>query len=329
MNFYVRAEQTGPFSEFNPDSSEFDALVLRIAQEVYALLQELRTRLLAPPPDLAVYVAAVSSNLESWRTRVVNELTAWNCRVYPEASLPPEAARAPEALAPKLSASVISKSLSSCSVSVHCIGSKRGITPEDETLPIDLLQLTCARSAQIDRIVCQIEQPHAALEELLKPKESQAYDELILPATTDVLLQFLEDRIASLRKTGTGTSGDLKTVYVVCSSSGWNDALRLKQCLEAERRFAAILPLRDVDDASVRLRDHRATLKSCQAVVVYWGTESTSWFREQQREVIGARQKRRSKPLPALCLSSSSQANPAANNLPGLPLQEISALGAC
>jgi hypothetical protein len=66
-------------------------------------------------------------------------------------------------------------------------------------------------------------------------------------------------------------------------------------------------------------------LKSCEAVLVYWGALSpASWFREQQREVIGARKKRRTKLLPALCLSSSPYADPAADTLPGLPLQLIS-----
>jgi hypothetical protein len=314
--FYSRSEQTGPFSEFHPTSPEFDAKVLDLSQVIYALLRDLRTRLLAPPPDVAVYVAAVSSDLENWRTRVVDELTAWNCRVYPEASL-----------VSNLSVSVINESLSSCSVSIHCVGSRRGITPEDETLPIDLLQLTRARSAQIDRIVCQTGEPHPALGELLQSTTSKSREELIRPTTADVLLQFLEDRVGSMRKERPDTLGDVRTVYVICSPCEWSDALRLKQCLEAERRFAAILPIRDVNDASVRLRDHRATLKSCQAVVVYWGAmSSVSWFREQQREVIGARQKRRTKPLPALCLSSSPQANPAADTLPDLPLQQISNL---
>ena len=55
--------------------------MLDLSQEVYALLQELRPRLLAPPPDLGVYVASVSSDLEPWRTCLIDQLTGWNCRV--------------------------------------------------------------------------------------------------------------------------------------------------------------------------------------------------------------------------------------------------------
>jgi hypothetical protein len=311
--FYQRSEQTGRFTEFHPSSPEFDALILELSQEVYDILQRLRARFLAPRPDLTVYAAAVSSDLEPWRAKAVDQLQAWDCRVSPEA-LP----------ASQLSKAAITESLSACSLSVHCVGPKRGITPEDEVLPIDLLQLECARTSQVNRIVCQIGQPHAAVEEALKRPTLQGSEELIRPATIDVLLQVLEDRVGTLRKAGATTAGNLPTVYVVCNLAEWNDALNLKQCLEAEGHFAAVLPIREVDDASVRLRDHRATLKTCQAVLVYWGaTSEESWFREQQREVIGVRQKRRTSPLPAVCLSSSPHADPAAYNRPDLPFQQV------
>src|SRR3954470_24235180 len=86
----------------------------------------------------------------------------------------------PEApLASQLSASAISEYLSQCSVSIHCVGPRRGMTPEDETLPIDQLQLIRARMAQVDRIVCQTGEPHAAMAELLKAATSQRSEELI------------------------------------------------------------------------------------------------------------------------------------------------------
>ncbi len=207
--FYRRDAQTGYFSEFHPTSAEFADLVLRLAQELYDVLQQLRTRALSRQPDLTVYVAAVTSDLESWRTRVVDELAAWNCRVYPEAP------RASE-----LSKATIVESLGASSLSVHCVhcvGARRGITLEDETLPIDLLQLACARTTQISRIVCQIGQPHPAVEEALKQATTHGSEDLIRPATPDVLLQFLEDRVRKLRKAGVTTPANLPTVYVVCS----------------------------------------------------------------------------------------------------------------
>jgi hypothetical protein len=249
--FYRRSEQSSRFTELHPSSPEFDALVLDLSQEVYSLLNELRPRLLAPPPDLGVYVASVSSDLEPWRTRVIDQLNGWNCRVLCQSES-----------VTQLSADLIHKALEGCTFSVHLVGPKRGIIPEDETLPIDLLQLASARSAQIDRIVCHVGQPHAGWQELPKPESPNGNEDLVRPATPDDLLQFLEDRIGSLRKTGTGGTGDLPVVYVVCNQSDWNDALRLKKCLEADQHCAAILPIRDVDDASVRLRDHHATLKS-------------------------------------------------------------------
>jgi hypothetical protein len=314
--FYRRDAQTGHFSEFHPTSPEFDRLIQEISQEVYDILQQLRMRALSRQPDFTLYVAAVSSDLESWRMRLVDELAAWNCRVYPEVPL-----------ASRLSKATIAESLDASSLSIHCVGPRRGITLEEETLPIDLLQLACARATEISRIVCQIGQPHPALEEALTQATTHGSEDLIRPPTPDVLLQFVEDRVASLRRAGVTAPEALPTVYVVCSLSEWDDALRLKSCLEADRRFAAVLPIREVDDKNVRRRDHRDTLKNCQAALVYWGEKSSeSWFREEQREVINARLKRRTKPLPALCLSSPPRTEAEAYNRPDLPLQQVSDL---
>jgi hypothetical protein len=312
--FYMRSEQTGRFSEFHPSSPEFDARVLDLAQEIYSQLQELRNRALAPPPDMSVYVASVTSDLASWRTQLVDQLVAWNCRVPPE----------PMSVA-ELSTSAIQARLDDCAVSIHLIGSKRGIIPEDEELSVDLLQLSCARALEVDRIVCHVGTPHNGWQNLPKIPVVRGKEDLI--TSPDNLLQLIEDRIGSLRKAGRERDSVLPTVYIVCNPSEFDDALRLKKCLESEEPCAAMLPIREVDDARVRLMDHRRTLKECEAVVIYWGAaSSSSWFREQQREVIGARKKRRSRQMPVLCLTSSPHANAEADTLPGLPLQRISGL---
>lgn len=114
---------------------------------------------------------------------------------------------------------------------------------------------------------------------------------------------------------------------MICSPDEREDALVLKYCLENESRFAAILPIRDADDGKTRLNDHRGWLKTCQAALVYWGESSDeAWFREQQREIIGAQLKRKNRPLRALCLALSGRADRAANSLPNLPLQKITSV---
>jgi hypothetical protein len=312
--FYQRSEQTGRFSEFHPSEPEFDRKVLDLAQTVQSNLTKLRARLLAPPSDLGVYVASVTSGLAPWRTRVIDQLSAWNCRVSSE----------PVSVA-QLSTASIHESLQSCAFSIHLIGPQKGMVPEDESLPIDLLQLACARSARMDRIICHVGQPHSGWQDLPKAEGIQGREDLI--TNPEDLLQLVEDRIGNLRKRGSGATGNLPTVYVICSPQEFEDAIRLKNCLEAEQQCAATLPLREVDDARVRLKDHRETLKECESVLIYWGNASDAiWFRQQQREVIGARKKRRAGKLPALCLASSPYANPEVDARPDLPLKQILSL---
>lgn len=309
FDFYQRSDQSNYYTEVHPNSSEFSAKVLEIAQEVYEVLKRLRERLLAPLPDISIYVAAVGPELRPWREQVVNQLSAWNCRVVPE-----------EPDIDRLSKAAIDQSLLDCSLSVHWVGS-------DTTVPLDMLQLTTARSKSLERIVCEIKAPPAALQELLNADSLNNHEERIRSSAPDVLLQYLEDRVAAFRRTPVRVIGDAPLVYVVCCSADRAAAVQLKQCLEAQSCFAARLPIRDVEDESLRLRDHRESLKLCQAVLIYWGASgSEAWFREQQRELIGVRVKRKNRPLAALCLACSPKADPASDSLPWLPVQPVSSV---
>jgi hypothetical protein len=291
--FYRRSEETGRFREFHPTSPEFDEKLNEMAQDVWDLLSRLKTRALTPARNLAIYVAITTSDLQDWRDPIVQQLTAWNCRVLPESPLP----TASEALR-----AAIDEALGACVLSVHCLGPKVGFTAEDEVNPIDVLQLLHARAKGLERLVFQAPSLHNLAQQVSQTVQGKGFEESLKPLTIDVLLQALEDRVKALRAAPTFAS-TLPTVYVVCAPSEWDDALRLKSCLEANRRFAALLPIRDVDDERVRLRHHREDLKSSDAVVVYWGRAGESWFRDQFRELIGARKKRRNTALPALCLS--------------------------
>lgn len=85
-----------------------------------------------------------------------------------------------------------------------------------------------------------------------------------------------------------------------------------------------VRPIEEVDDESQRFNDHQDTLQDCEALLIYWGTGSPlKWYRDQVRDVIGARKKRSSRQLPALCVATSPHANPVRDARPDLPLQQI------
>jgi hypothetical protein len=304
-DFYTRPTPASHYAELHHTSAEYSGLLLEMAQEIYDLLKVLHTHGAARPPDISIYAAGVSPQLRASRERIVNQLLAWNCRVVGEAD------------AEGLSKEAIDQMLRSCSVSVHWVGS-------DTAHALEMLQLTCARSLSLERIVCEVREPSSALPVFLNVKSPHGQEERIGSSTPDVLLQYLEDRIRSLRKAPERASDDPPLVYVVCDPAELDAAIQLKQCLETEKGVAALLPIRDVDDESLRLRDHREWLKSCQAVLIWWGASGPeSWFREQQRELIGARLKRKRRPLPALCVASSPKADPSIHSLPGLPVRRV------
>jgi hypothetical protein len=159
----------------------------------------------------------------------------------------------------------------------------------------------------------------SALERGVEPEER------ITPGRIDILLQTLEDRIRSL-SAAPSSGGALPTVFVMCDICEWDVALRIKACLEAERQFAALLPIRDVDDERVRIRDLRETLKIADAVVVYWGIAREEWFRDQFREIISVQKRRRRRPLLAICLSSPPDPARQQYRRPDLPFAQVSNL---
>jgi hypothetical protein len=174
----------------------------------------------------------------------------------------------------------------------------------------------------VDRMVFQTGPLHSALKSVFEAQGATGVEERITAPRIDVLLQALEDRIRSLRASPPGELA-LPKVFVICDLSEWDVALRLKACLEADRRYAALLPIRDVDDERIRIRDLRETLKTSDAVLVYWGAARESWFRDQFRELIAAQKKRRGKRLPSLCVSSPPDPTRDHFRLPDLPFEQV------
>jgi hypothetical protein len=317
-DFYRHNRQTSRFDELHPSSSDFQTLVLEIAQEIFDLLKELRDkRSRIPSPDLSIYLAAAApgSICAEWRERVATELTgACNCRVLPENPDPDQ-----------LSKAAINALLRECDLTLHW-------ATASATELTDKLQWECALALPLKRVVCEVSLAGSPLPapEWLKERPADPNTpvaERIRASAPDQLIQYFEDFVKWRRQTPERSPDQLPLVYVICALDEFDDALVLKQCLESDNRFAAVLPIREADDGKTRLSDHRSWLRTCQAALVYWGgATKENWFREQQREIIAMQVKRKGRPLRAICLALSANADPTANSLPNFPLQRIARL---
>ena len=243
-----------------------------------------------------MYVATVTADLEERRSQIVRQFSAWNCRVLPEENtLPPASAE----LRP-----ILDSHLSQCIFAVHVVSAQRGIIPDGEEQSVIVLQYERARDRGLEQIVWipKDSEPHSTFRSALE-KGIQTGLDLLESANIDDLIQLLEERInSSLSLARAGISNTLRSIYVVCHPGDWDSAYRLKECLESQQ-WTVWYPIRQLEDASMRLRDHQQRLKSSHAVLLYWGRAKESWFRESLGELIVARQKRRKRPLPIVCLS--------------------------
>ena len=306
------------FTETDQASPEFRAALLTIAQEVFDLLTDLRQKRAteAAAPTLTVYLTAAPPNTPAarWRARLANELTgARNCRVLPEDPDPDN-----------LSKAATNAFLKDCDLSVHWATASLAST--------DHLQFECALALPVQRIVFEVAPPGqpAPSPDVLsaKPTASSHFrDERPRASAPDEVIQFFEELIKARQKTtpAAPSSSPIETslVYVVCAPGEMDDALVLKQCIEAEPGYSVILPPTNTDDGSTLLKDLRDWLDMCHAAVLFWGSASETVFRDEQRHVIAALTRRKGQAFTAFCLASCTTANPAIHNLPILPLERI------
>jgi hypothetical protein len=150
-------------------------------------------------------------------------------------------------------------------------------------------------------------------------------DERIRATAPDEIVQYFEEFIKARREAPVEVADDSPSlVYVICSPDEMDEGVLLKQCVESEHGFSAVLPISAADDGKTLLREHRRSLNFCQFAILYWGDLSKElWFREQQREIIAALTRRKGRGFQALCLASTDGADPARHSLPIIPLKRV------
>src|SRR6185503_2661435 len=124
FEFYARNEQTQHFREFDPASLEFRAQLDALAQDIVHSLNVLRDHRASRSTQLAVYVAATSSDLDHERQELVKQIADWGYSVLPTS---------PSALLECSDCrSEIDSTLANSILTVHLVSDKRGVIPESE-----------------------------------------------------------------------------------------------------------------------------------------------------------------------------------------------------
>jgi TIR domain len=297
--FFEKNPQTGRYDHYLPKEHEFEKRIDQLAQDIQAMLETVAAAA-AQPARRTIYVAEVSGDLQSDRTKVSDQLTAWGYRVVPALPLPTESPALRDAIEP---------ALAEAALSVHLFSDKRGTIPDNEEKSIPAIQYEMAAEKNLERVVWipPGTKPHASIDALLQAGAAQRLERIEGGQNIEDLKDILAAKLKGLDERASAAPGEKLNVYVVCDrqdnpfsddASDRDQALQLKSYLDG-RGYCVWFPPGNVSDQSDRDEDHLETLKLSHAVILYWGVAQERWFRGTLRALTKVRTERRDRPFAA------------------------------
>jgi hypothetical protein len=304
FEFFELDAETGRIREF--DETFGPVLKQRFFERVYdlaydgcqvlSLLKQVRTRDVpsaAPDPNRRwVYLATTTSDVADERDRIKRELLERGHVVLPDAPLP-ILARDVETL--------VRDCLAKCTIAIHLLGQRYGVTPEDssESIPALQVRLTADPACRPDlvRLIWMPGDGESADERqrafVLRVQEDPALQHRaeIIEGNLNLLKKGLIRRLAppeqkpKLTAPACSTSGAPK-LYLICDPKDEAAVEALEDYL-FRQGLEVMLPAFDGGDADAAAL-HQDNLLTCNAVLVYYGAAPRAWVDIKLRELLKA-----------------------------------------
>jgi serine/threonine protein kinase len=264
--------------------------------QVLGLLKQVRGQHVpsAPPHRYRhwVYLATTTSDVADERDRIKRELLERGHVVLPDAPLP-TLARDVE--------TVVANLLAKCTIAIHLLGKRYGVTPEDssESIPAMQVRLTADRAigSDLERLVWMPAggEPDDARQRafVLRVQEDPVLHHRaeIIEGNLNLLKKDLIRRLAPPEEKPRATApaksppGTPK-LYLICDPNDEEAVVALEDYLFAQG-LEVMLPAFDGGDA-VAAALHQQNLLTCDAVLVYFGRAPRAWVDIKLRELLKA-----------------------------------------
>jgi hypothetical protein len=256
-----------------------------------------------------VYLAASGLDLAEAREDVKRNLERRGHQVLPD--------RVQPVAAPDLEAAVL-RDLASCRLSVHMIGKSYGFVPDGAERSVVAIQHDLAiergGGGGFERLLwippgleVDDERQRAYLREVRTDPRLQAGADLLEVPLEDLKAAIHrklepEEEAAAPAPAGAGAEGPA-TVYLLVDRDDAAGAAPLEDLLY-ERGYEVVLPVFDGDETEIR-EDHEENLRTCDGVLIYYGTAHELWLRKTLRELRKCAGYGRERPLAAkaVCLA--------------------------
>jgi hypothetical protein len=310
-DFFQIDPQTGRSQEFNKMFGAESELAYwsklnDVAHDIKELLKSIKPESSnsysdnARAPDenqLKVYLAETSYNLTEFRENIKRELQEHGVLVFPDKSLP--------LIANEFRKSV-NEMIESSDLSIHLVGNKYGIVPEGTNKSTIVLQneiaLDVSQQKNMKRLIWlppdlipEDKRQIDFLEHIKSSEEVQTGAELLESSIEDfkfTMLQHLNDLKESKANplqeskeiNATDAIAGPKLIYLICDQRDLDNIAELEDLLFNEG-YEVITPIFDGEENQVRL-DHQENLKTCDAVLIYYGEGNELWMRSKLRELL-------------------------------------------
>jgi hypothetical protein len=313
FEFFELDADTGRIREF--DETFGPVLKQRFFERVYdlaydgcqvlSLLKQFRASDVsqaAPDPNRRwVYLATTTSDVTDERDRIKRELLERGHMVLPDAPLP-MLSRDVEA--------AVRDCLARCTIAIHLLGRRYGITPEDSSESIPALQVRLTADPglgpNLQRLIWMPEGGETADERqrafVQRVQEDPALHHRaeVIEGNLNLLKKDLIRRLApSEEKPKAATPPKLARatpkLYLICDPKDEAAVEPLEDHLFAQG-LEVMLPAFDGDDAAAAAL-HQDNLLTCDGVLVYYGAAPRAWVDIKLRELLKATGYGRSAPI--------------------------------
>jgi TIR domain len=264
-----------------------------LAYDIKQLVEYIRRSTLQPvtpaiePSGKTIYLAETTSDLREDRNKIKRELQQRGHVVLPDKELP---------LVGSEFKAMVTESLERSHLSIHPVGERYGIIPEEETRSVVQLQTELAGQLQgeLQRIIWMPDglQPRDEAQQkfidyLRLGLESHKSTEVLETKLEDLKTVILE-KLTAKPKPEAATAAVSATsarasLYLICDRQDFSETAELENYL-FDQGLDVTLPATEGDEAQI-IQDHKDSLLVCDAALIYYGRAGELWLRMKQREL--------------------------------------------
>jgi hypothetical protein len=234
-----------------------------------------------------VYLADTTFDLQREHDEIKRDVLRHGYRVVPSERLPLVASQLE---------TFVREQLADCRLSIHLVGRKYGIVPEETEESVVALQNAVAAQrsgpGQLTRLIWLPPGLEAEDERQSKLVDALRRDNLnhlcadLLETSLEDLKTVIHQRLeAAKRAPRMDPPGDLVRVYLVCDQRDVEQSAALQRRLLEDLGLEVISPVFEGTEEELR-QDHEENLATCDVVVIYYGEGNELWRRRKQRELL-------------------------------------------